>query len=143
MSEKQQSAQSHARVDPIHVFLLLVSLTNVLVQLYATFQRTSYAQLWVLILSIAFFLAIAKTRINALRVQDRVIRLEETLRMQRVLPAGMHDLIGRLRVGQFVALRFASDSELPALVQKTVTDNLKGKEIKAAIKDWRPDYFRV
>ncbi|MBC8032094.1 MAG: hypothetical protein H7Z16_18565, partial [Pyrinomonadaceae bacterium] len=82
--------------------------------------------------------------LNTLKVQDRLIRLEEQLRCQRVLPAELAQKAGGMRVGQYIALRFASDEELEALVTEVVEGRLtKPAEIKQAIKNWRGDYFRV
>ncbi len=140
----EQNAANHTRFDPVfHFFLLPVSFANVVVELLAMYRRPTYSELWALVLAIAFFLAIFKIRIYALKVQDRLIKLEETLRMQHVLPPDMQGDVAKLRHGQFVALRFASDEELPGLVQQTVTNNWKGKDIKGAIKNWRADHFRV
>ncbi|MGB8324102.1 MAG: DUF6526 family protein [Candidatus Acidiferrum sp.] len=83
-------------------------------------------------------------RIFALRVQDRVIRLEERLRMQRLLPADLQARIGEFAPGQLVALRFASDSELPALARKVLDDKVaESKAIKQMVKNWRADYLRA
>jgi hypothetical protein len=77
-------------------------------------------------------------------VQDRVIRLEETIRMQRVLGEGMREEIGRLRPRQMVALRFASEEELPELVRRALAGELMTqKSIKQEIRVWRPDWFRA
>ena len=140
----EQSAASHAKIDPLfHYFLLPVSFANVVVEIYAIIRRPTYSELWALVLAIAFFLAIFRIRTYSLRVQDRLIRLEETLRLQRVLPASMHGDIASLNHGQFIGLRFASDAELPGLVQQTLANHWKAKDIKGAIKNWRPDHFRV
>lgn len=83
-------------------------------------------------------------RTNALRVQDRLIRLEEQLRCQRILPADLAQQTGGLRVGQYIALRFASDEEVEGLVAEIVAGRLtKPADIKRAIKNWRADHFRV
>lgn len=92
-----------------------------------------------LVLTLGVFLA----RFYGLRVQDRLIRLEETLRMQRLLPAELAARIPELRPGQFVGLRFASDGELASLVETALRDQLGGEEIKKRIQTWRPDTFRV
>jgi Family of unknown function (DUF6526) len=80
----------------------------------------------------------------ALKVQDRVIRLEEQLRYERVLPADLKARIGEFTVAQLISLRFASDAELPALA-RNVLDNKIGqrKAIKQMVKNWRPDYLRA
>jgi hypothetical protein len=83
-------------------------------------------------------------RINPLKAQDRLIRLEEQLRYQRVLSADLAAQASTLPVGKIVALRFAPDEELPGLVTQVLDGKLNtSKEIKQAIKNWRGDYFRV
>jgi hypothetical protein len=79
----------------------------------------------------------------ALTVQDRIIRLEEHLRLQALLPAEDRAHVNELSIKQLIALRFASNDELPALVRKTLTQNLEPKAIKQSIVNWRGDYDRV
>jgi hypothetical protein len=83
-----------------------------------------------------------KIRLYALKVQDRIIRLEERLRMHELFSEPLKSRIGEFTEGQLIALRFASDAELPALAEKAL-QGLDQKQIKASIKTWRPDYFRV
>lgn len=84
------------------------------------------------------------SRLMSLKVQDRVIRLEERLRLTRVLPADLQPHILGIRAGHLVALRFASDAELPELVRAIVKDpTIKPKELKQRVKNWQPDFFRA
>jgi hypothetical protein len=82
-------------------------------------------------------------RSQTLRAQDRIIRLEERLRLAALLPAEDRAHIDELSIKQLIALRFASDDELPALAHKTLTQNLEPKAIKQSIVNWRGDYYRV
>jgi len=95
-----------------------------------------FAVLWAMVLMF-------KTRLYALKVQDRVIRLEERLRLTQLLPESTRARIGELSAGQLIALRFASDAEVPGLVQQTLDGKWDQKQVKSAIKNWRPDYLRV
>ena len=92
----------------------------------------------------ALFLLASYARLFALTVQNRVIRLEERLRYERILPEDLEARIGEFSTGQLIALRFASDAELPGLARKVLDGKVKaGKEIKKMIQNWRPDYLRV
>jgi hypothetical protein len=139
-----QDFKNHPRMDPLFHFLMMpVALITVLIAAYQITQRQQLADAWFFIMSIAFLVAFLKIRTYALKVQDRVIRLEERLRMERLLPEALKARIPELELSQIVALRFASDGELPALVEKTLANHLKSKEIKQSIVSWRPDYLRV
>jgi hypothetical protein len=92
----------------------------------------------------ALIMGFLSARMFALTVQDRVIRLEERLRYQRLLPADLQSRIGEFTVNQLVSLRFAGDAELPALARKVLDDKLnERKAIKRLVKNWRPDYLRA
>lgn len=95
-------------------------------------------------LAIALILLAWYGRIFPLRAQDRVIRLEETLRLERLLPADLRPRIGELRPGQLIALRFAHDEELPELTRAVLERGIKdANEIKKMIRNWRADHFRL
>jgi hypothetical protein len=141
---KVQSFRNHARLDPLyHLLILPVALITVLIAAYEIKEQHTLGAAWLFVLSIATLLAFLKIRTYSLKVQDRVIRLEETLRMQRVLSAALYSRIGELTEGQLVGLRFAPDAELTGLVEQTLANNWSNKEIKSKIVNWRADFFRV
>jgi hypothetical protein len=142
-----QNFKNHSRVDPpFHFFILTVLLLNLIFAItYCVRHWPDHAKLgiWWIVVSIALLMLGLKTRTNALKVQDRIIRLEEKLRFAALLPP---DLLARsqaLTVRQIIGLRFASDDELPALVKRALDENLSEKQIKQSINSWRPDYLRV
>jgi cell division protein FtsL len=92
---------------------------------------------------VAMLMLSLRCRIYALKVQSRVIRLEERLRMERLLPEELKRQLHELTEGQFVALRFAPDEELAEATSKALAGKLSNKDIKKGIRRWRPDYFRV
>lgn len=139
-----QTYANHPKYDPpFHFFVLPVLATTVLLAMWNVAKGPRFDTIWTLILALAWFVAAFKIRLYALGVQDRLIRLEERLRMASVLPEPLRSRIGELTASQMVALRFASDAELPALVEKTLAGNLPNAEIKKAIENWRPDYQRI
>jgi len=143
MSE-QQTFATHRRFDPpYHFFLMPLALVGVLATVYGLFRKPSLHQALVLVLAIACALLLLKVRLYALRMQDRLIRLEETLRMQCLLPAELQGRISELAPGQFVGLRFAADGELADRVREALDQKLNGEAIKKRIQTWRPDLFRV
>lgn len=142
-----QSYQNHGRLDPpMHLFVFPVLIINLGVAIYVAIHfRHDYPWLghWSIIVSLALLVLAFKCRVNDLKLQDRIIRLEERLRIASLIPANELGHLQELSVKQLVALRFASDEELPALVHKTLTQELEPKAIKQSITHWRPDHHRV
>jgi hypothetical protein len=139
-----QSYANHARLDPpFHFVLAPLGIAAVIVSVVLFVQRPRLASgLWIAF-AIGLFLIAFKTRSYALKVQDRVIRLEERLRLSMLLPEADRARIPELTESQLIGLRFASDAELPRLAKRALDERLTSKQIKAAIESWRPDYFRV
>lgn len=141
---QEQNFANHAKFDPpFHFFLAPLFAANVIVSLVALFRNLNFATAWAFVVAVGLMGLVFKTRIYSLKVQDRVIRLEERLRIAQLCNGSSRDAAGKLTEGQLVALRFASDGELPALVDKTLASNLGNRDIKKAIVNWRADFFRV
>jgi len=142
----EQSFASHGRFVPLyHFFAVPVFVANLLWSLYRLWHLgISFAGIFGVILAAALLVLAFEARLFALAVQDRVIRLEERLRYERVLPADLQARCGDLSIGQIVSLRFACDAELPALTRKVLDEKLtERKAIKQLIKTWKPDYQRA
>jgi hypothetical protein len=142
-----QNLKNHSRFHPpFHFFLLPVLLLNFIFMIYITvhdWPRYAHTHLWWIVMAIVFFVMAGLARGYALKVQDRVIRLEERLRLTALLSPADRVHIDELSIQQLIALRFASDAELPTLVHKTLTERLEPKAIKQHITNWRADYDRV
>ena len=142
-----QNYKNHTRVDTVwHYIILPILFINIGFSIFATIRHWpvhSHIFGWWIVISIMLLLAVVRARQHSLIAQDRIIRLEERLRFAALLPP---DLLARsqsLTPRQYIGLRFASDQELPALVKRTLDENLSSKQIKEAIVTWRPDYLRV
>jgi hypothetical protein len=125
------------------MFLLPVAAINVLVAVWNLIRNPGLGAGWFVVLALAGAVAVLKIRAYALKAQDRVIRLEERLRLSQVLAEPLRGRIGELTEAQLIGLRFASDAELPALAGEALAMKMGQREIKRAIANWRPDYFRV
>ena len=139
-----QSLKNHAMYDPpFHFFAAPLGLFFLIASIVDVYKNPSWTTgihvLFVLWIIVIMF----KARIYAMKVQDRVIRLEERLRLQALLPASLQPRIGDLTIDQLVGLRFASDAELSGLVEKTLGGNWNRKQIKEAIQNWKADNWRV
>ena len=139
-----QSYAHHTRWMPMFHFVTMpLIIINLIYSIYRVTQGFHVESVMALIVAFGLLMIGFFSRINALKAQDRVIRLEERLRMQVLLPDDLKPRINDLTTGQCVALRFASDGELPALVKKALDENADQKTIKQAIQTWRPDFQRV
>jgi hypothetical protein len=139
-----QTLANHVKVDPpFHYFVLPVFAISWIVSVVFLVRHPGFLHFWIVIFNTALIVAVIRFRQYALKVQDRVIRLEERLRLASLLPESQRPQIAKLSEAQFIALRFASDQEIAALVERTLSANLAPADIKKAIKNWRPDYWRV
>jgi hypothetical protein len=139
-----QNLKNHGRIDPpFHFVLLLVLLVNLIVSIVYVVHHLCFYSVWLVVLSVALILLALKSRQYPIKVQDRLIRLEERLRLQALAPAEWHTQINRLTEDQLIGLRFAADDEVVALAKQALEHHLTRKQIKERIQSWRADYFRV
>jgi hypothetical protein len=140
-----QSFQKHARYVPqFHFFVLPVLLVNAIYRLVLLKNGISFRSIMAALLGIALFILAGSARNFALAVQDRIIRLEMEVRLERLLPVELRPRIPEYTVNQLVALRFASDAELPTLAQQVLDEKIADrKTIKSRVKNWRPDFMRA
>ena len=145
MADAPQTYDNHTRWHaPFHFFAAPVMVTNVIVAVVQLFRNPGLDTGWWLVVSVALVVVTALVRANPLRAQDRVIRLEESLRYYQLLPDELAQRAASLRPAQMVALRFAPDEELEGLVREVLEGRLaKPGDIKRAIKGWRADTLRV
>jgi|SRR5579872_567144 len=146
MAEKlRQGYTNHTRLHPpFHYFLAPGSLVLLILTVINVARHSSQLEAWILlVMAILFFAALFLVRLYPLKAQDRIIRLEERLRLQTVLSAEWAQRIPELTEAQLIALRFAADGELPALVEKALAAKMPAKDIKKNIVTWRADTFRV
>jgi Family of unknown function (DUF6526) len=142
----EQNLANHGKVfPPFHFFVLPVFALNFGWSIYRWIKLGLPLDGFISVLVAAGLIMLALTaRMMALKVQDRVIRLEEWLRYERMLPADLQSRIGEFTVDQIIALRFASDAELPTLARKVLDEKVQErKSIKQLVKTWRPDYLRA
>lgn len=145
MPESVQNYKNHAKVVPLFHFVTLPLLfVNLVWAVWRAMQTPSADTIVAAATAAALVLVMFFARIFALRVQDRVIRLEMRLRLRELLSIGLHPRIVDFTPEQLVALRFASDAELPELAQVVLRDRITSKKvIKLMIKDWNADHLRA
>jgi len=145
MAEREQSYKSHTRWLPAyHFFVMPILLINLLNALRHMAQSPTRHTAWEVVFGVALVMLGLLSRVMTLTVQDRVIRLEERLRLRQTLPADLQAAVDSLSHRQLVALRFASDAELAELVREIAGGRLAtAKDIKMRVKTWRPDWLRA
>ncbi|HZC66502.1 MAG TPA: DUF6526 family protein [Candidatus Dormibacteraeota bacterium] len=144
--EQQQNFKNHAKVVPAYLFFALPVLALNLGWSLNRWRmdQFSFDGAVAVLTAAALLVALVLSRNYAVRVQDRVIRLEEQLRYARVLPADLQSRAAQLSLGQVLALRFASDQELPGLLKRVLEESLTDrKAIKGLVTNWRADHLRV
>jgi hypothetical protein len=145
MTSNAQTRGSHRRFIPMwHFFALPVLIINVVVVAVRFVRVPTGINGWSVIVALALVIGIFVSRSMPLRAQDRIIRLEEKIRFEKVLPTDLRGRIEELTPEQFIGLRFAPDDEVPELTRRVLNGELKTRsDIKRAIRNWRPDHLRV
>jgi hypothetical protein len=145
MAEPTQNYATHRRFIPAyHFFALPVLLANVIVTAIYFVRDPRFITGWAVVVALALFLAILYLRFMPVRAQDRIIRLEERARLERLAPADLRSRVRELTAAQLIAIRFASDDEVPDLTRRALSGDLKTQgDIKRAIRNWRADHLRV
>jgi Family of unknown function (DUF6526) len=144
MRNEAQSLKNHARLDPwFHILIALTLVVNLVYAITHAVRHPAPGPLWFVVLSLVAFVAALRMRQYPVKVQDRVIRLEERLRLQSLAPEAWHAQIYRLSEDQLIGLRFAGDDEVVELAKQALEENLTRKQIKQRIKNWRADQWRV
>jgi hypothetical protein len=143
----EQNLKNHGRLDPpVHVvlfFILVVNLVFSVIHMIRHREDAYFIGPWFVVLSLAAFIPFIKLRAYPLKVQDRVIRLEERIRLQALAPSEWHSQIYNLTEDQLIGLRFAADDEVVELAKQALEQSLTRKQIKERIKSWRADNWRI
>lgn len=141
---KTQDLKNHARFDPwFHLIGGFILIANLVITITHLVRHPSYWNGWLVALSVLIIFPFLRIRMYPLKVQDRVIRLEERMRLQALTPAEWHPHIYRLSEDQLVGLRFAPDDEVVPLAKQALAENLTRKQIKERIRAWRADHWRI
>jgi len=147
MNEQTQSFANHRRFYPLyHYFALPILYANIVMTLVYAYRHpgTIKWDIWQIIVAMALAVAVLVLRASTIIVQNRLIRLEQRMRLAATLPDRLRARVPELTISQLIGLRFASDAELPALVERCLSGDLKGAEdVKRAITTWQPDYLRA
>jgi hypothetical protein len=140
-----QTYQNHAKLVPaFHFFVGPVLIANVVVTIFRVVHHFDFYTAFQVLLALALLVLAFLARMFALRVQDRVIRLEMRMRLRELLPADLQAHINDFTPSQLIGMRFASDRELPDLARKVVADNIQDRAtIKQLVQNWHPDDLRL
>lgn len=140
MDEPRQTYANHIHQPRAWSITWLVGLLVVLVLAFHLYQEPSYVSVSLFVLAGVVLSTLTLVRAFALRLQNRIIRMEMQVRLARI---GREADIQRLTLPQLIALRFAPDAELPSLIDRAVAERLKPDDIKRAVRDWQGDYLRT
>jgi Family of unknown function (DUF6526) len=141
---KTQNFANHTKRDPLFHFIAIpLMLANIIVSIVWAVHKPNFHHIWFVVFSLAVLLLTLIVRMYSAKVQDRVIRLEERLRLQALAPQEWHAQIYRLTEDQLIGLRFASDDEIVEIAKLALERNLSRKEIKERIRNWRADNWRI
>lgn len=145
MADAAQSFATHRKFVPaFHYVMAPILLGNIFVHAFEVFRGPNATSVWQLLVAIAIAIGAFYGRLFALAAQDRVIRLEERLRMRELLPADLQPRIDDLTREQIIGLRFASDGELAVLTARVLKDNIqKRDEVKKLVTHWRADTHQL
>lgn len=145
MASPKQTFATHRRYDPMwHFVAVPLLLLNVIASTWQAVRHPTVWNGWGVVVAIGILIAVIAARTETLTVQNRVIRLEMLARLRNTLPAAMHGRIADLSLSHLIGLRFAGDTELPALVERCLSGELKGGEaVKQEIRDWQADFVRA
>jgi hypothetical protein len=145
MAESHQTFENHGQYRPeYHLVVFFILLANFAWAVYQLTRGFSGASMIAFLMSVALVVMFFSLRTQILTVQDRVIRLEMRQRFRDVLGADLGTRANALPLRQIIALRFASDAELPALVNDVLAGQVSApKEIKRRVKDWQGDHLRA
>jgi len=141
---KAQTFGNHGRFDPAYHFFIVPLLgLNIIFSIVHAWHHPTSFNIWFVILSIGLLGVAGLLRTYPLKAQDRIIRLEERLRLKAICTEPLRSRVDELTPEQLIGLRFAADEEVPELVKRALDEHLTRKQIKQAINNWRPDHWRI
>lgn len=143
--KEAQNYKNHVRwYPPFHFVLTPLFAINLIYWAVRLYQEPGWDHAALVLLGISLIVLMLVARLFALKNQDRIVRLEESIRYSQILPSDLAPRAAALDLQQVIALRFASDDELPSLVERTLNGEFAtANDIKLAVKDWRADHHRV